>query len=127
MQLVLLRPRLLLAARHIQVQVIEVPKHSRMIATEASAKAKISLFLRFITENADDSYCYQLFYTSFQEFFAKHVCKYADYQTKPVSFVGSIAHYNQDILKKAAEDMGIQVHLIMESPIQGLIRYHKNE
>ena len=84
-------------------------------------------FCRFITENADHPYCYQLFYASFQEFFAKHVCKYADYQTKSVSFVGSIAHYNQDILKKAAEDMGIQVHLIMESPIQGLIRYHKNE
>ncbi|OYX22350.1 MAG: N-acetylglucosamine kinase [Algoriphagus sp. 32-45-6] len=84
-------------------------------------------FCRFITENSADPYCYALFYSSFQEFFAKHVCKYSDYQSKPVSFVGSIAHYNQDILKKAAEDMGIQVHLVMESPMEGLTRYHRNE
>lgn len=82
-------------------------------------------FCQFISENVTDPYCYQLFYTSFQEFFAKHVCKYLDYQTKPVSFVGSIAFYNQDILKKAAFNLGIHVKTILESPIDGLISYHR--
>jgi len=44
-----------LAARHIQVQVIEEPKHSRMIATEASDKTKISPFFQFFTEKCPHS------------------------------------------------------------------------
>jgi N-acetylglucosamine kinase-like BadF-type ATPase len=82
-------------------------------------------FCRFITENKTDPYCYMLFYNSFRDFFAKHVCKYKDYQTKPVSFVGSIAYYNSDILRKAAADTGIHVNLIIESPIAGLTLYHQ--
>jgi N-acetylglucosamine kinase-like BadF-type ATPase len=82
-------------------------------------------FCRFISENKSDPYCYGLFYNSFKDFFAKHVCKYEDYQSKPVNFVGSIAYYNSDILRKAAKDTGISVNIIIESPIAGLTLYHK--
>jgi hypothetical protein len=84
-------------------------------------------FCRFITEHKADPYCYGLFYQAFRDFFAKHVCKYEDYQSKPVSFVGSIAFYNSDILRKAAFDTGIQVHIIIESPIAGLTLYHQEK
>lgn len=82
-------------------------------------------FCRFISENKSDPYCYALFYNSFKDFFAKHVCKYADYRSKPVHFVGSIAYYNSDILRKAAIDTGISVQIIIESPIAGLTLYHQ--
>lgn len=82
-------------------------------------------FCRFITENKSDPYCYGLFYNSFRDFFAKHICKYADFQNKPVNFVGSIAYYNSDILRKAAADTGIHVNIIIESPIAGLTLYHQ--
>ncbi|MFC3416770.1 N-acetylglucosamine kinase [Algoriphagus hitonicola] len=84
-------------------------------------------FCRFITEHRSNPYCYQLFYDSFQEFFSKHVCKYRDYDKKPVNFVGSIAHYNSDILRKAAMDRGLHVKLIIESPIAGLTLYHQKK
>ena len=48
-----------------------------------------------------------------------------DFQTKPVHFVGSIAFYNSDILRKAATDRGMQVGMILESPIAGLTLYHQ--
>lgn len=82
-------------------------------------------FCRFITEHKSHPYCYKLYYYSFMEFFDKHVCRYADFQNKPVNFVGSIAYYNSDILRKAAMDKGIQVKLILESPIAGLTLFHK--
>lgn len=82
-------------------------------------------FCRFITENKTHPYCYGLFYNSFKDFFAKHVCKYPNFQEKPVNFVGSIAYYNSDILRKAAADTGIHVNLIIESPIAGLTLYHQ--
>ncbi|RIW16186.1 N-acetylglucosamine kinase [Algoriphagus lacus] len=82
-------------------------------------------FCRFISENKSDPYCYGLFYNSFKDFFAKHVCKYDDYRNKPVNFVGSIAYFNSDILRKAAADTGITVNIIIESPIAGLTLYHQ--
>ena len=82
-------------------------------------------FCRFITEHKSNPYCYMLYYSSFQEFFKQHVMKYKDYSQKPVNFVGSIAYYNSDILRKAAFDVEINVNLIIESPIAGLTLYHK--
>jgi N-acetylglucosamine kinase-like BadF-type ATPase len=82
-------------------------------------------FCRFISDNIRDPYCYLLFYNSFQDFFKKTVFKYKDYKYKPVNFVGSIAFYNSDILRKAAYDAEINVHLILEGPIAGLTLYHK--
>jgi N-acetylglucosamine kinase-like BadF-type ATPase len=99
----------------IQEQVYRKPFPNRYMAS----------FCRFITEHKANPYCYGLFYDAFQNFFTKHVCKYPDFQTKPVHFVGSIAYYNADILRKAAIDRGIQVGLILESPIAGLTLYHQ--
>jgi len=82
-------------------------------------------FCRFISEHGADPYCYMLYYNSFQEFFKKTVMKYDDYKNKPVSFVGSIAFYNSDILRNAAYDADIHVNLILEGPIAGLTLYHK--
>lgn len=101
----------------IQDHVYRQPYPSRYMAS----------FCRFITENNTNPYCYGLFYHSFKDFFAKHVCKYFDFQNKAVNFVGSIAYYNSDILRKAALDTGITVNLIMENPIDGLTRYHKEK
>lgn len=82
-------------------------------------------FCKFITEHKSNLYCYLLYYNSFQDFFKQHVMKYQAYAEKPVNFVGSIAYYNSDILRKAASDVNIKVNLIIESPIAGLTLYHK--
>lgn len=82
-------------------------------------------FCPFIAEHKSNPYCYGLFYNSFQDFFKKYVIKYQDYTQKQVNFVGSIAYYNSDILRKAASDAGIQVNRIIESPIAGLTLYHQ--
>jgi len=82
-------------------------------------------FCPIIAEHKSDPYCYALFYNSFQDFFKKYVIKYQDYSEKQVNFVGSIAYYNSDILRKAASDAGIQVNRIIESPIAGLTLYHQ--
>ncbi len=84
-------------------------------------------FCRFITEHKSNPYCYLLYYNSFQDFFKQHVMKYKDYTKKSVNFVGSIAFYNSDILRKAASDLQINVNLIIESPIAGLTLYHQEK
>lgn len=107
--------RFQLSQNGIQDQVYRQPYPNRYMAS----------FCRFITENKSDPYCFALFYNSFQRFFAKHVCKYPAYQKKTTHFVGSIAYYNEDMLRKAASDLEIQVGRILESPIEGLTQYHQ--
>jgi N-acetylglucosamine kinase-like BadF-type ATPase len=104
-----------LTATMIQEHVYQKPFPNRYMAS----------FCRFITEHKSDRYCYLLYYDSFQDFFKKHVNKYHDYRKKQVNFVGSIAYYNSDILRKAAYDNEINVNLILESPIAGLTLYHQ--
>jgi N-acetylglucosamine kinase-like BadF-type ATPase len=82
-------------------------------------------FCPFISEHKAETYCYLLFYNAFQDFFKKYIFKYKNYAEKPVNFVGSIAYYNSDILRKAAADAGFQVNRIIESPIAGLTLYHQ--
>lgn len=84
-------------------------------------------FCNFITRNKADSYCYLLIYNGFKDFFHRHVMRYDDYTSKPVNFVGSIAYYNSDILRKVAADLDIHVNIILETPIAGLTLYHKEK
>ncbi len=84
-------------------------------------------FCRFISENKNDPYCYMLFYNAFNDFFKKHVMKYKNFKDKPVSFAGSIAFYNSDILRSAAFDAGIHIKIILEGPIAGLTLYHQQQ
>ncbi|MCE7057956.1 N-acetylglucosamine kinase [Algoriphagus sp. AGSA1] len=106
-----------LTAVSIQEHVYQKPFPNRYMAS----------FCRFITEHKSNPYCYMLYYSSFQDFFRQHVMKYENYTDKPVNFVGSIAYYNSDILRRAASDVRINVNLIIESPIAGLTLYHKEE
>ncbi|GGF35331.1 N-acetylglucosamine kinase [Echinicola rosea] len=107
--------RFQLTAQVIQDNVYRKPFPGRYMAS----------FCRFITEHISNPYCYLLYYNAFQDFFKKHVIRYENYHKKKVSFVGSVAFYNSDILRKAAADMQIHVHLVLESPIAGLTLYHK--
>ncbi|MBB6326191.1 N-acetylglucosamine kinase-like BadF-type ATPase [Algoriphagus iocasae] len=112
-----LEEKLKLTPTSIQEHVYRQPFPNRYMAS----------FCRFITEHKSDPYCYMLYYNSFQEFFKVHVMKYKNYRDKQVNFVGSIAYYNSDILRKAALDSQISTNLIIESPISGLTLYHQEK
>ncbi|MCC5938353.1 MAG: N-acetylglucosamine kinase [Lunatimonas sp.] len=84
-------------------------------------------FCRFIHDHKNHPYCFQLFYNGFSDFFKRHVMRYANYQNKPVSFVGSIAFHNGEILRKVGADLGIHIDIILEAPIAGLTLYHQNK
>ncbi|KEO72916.1 N-acetylglucosamine kinase [Anditalea andensis] len=104
-----------LSALEIQENVYQKPFPGRYMAT----------FCHFLYANKKDPYCYGLFHKAFHDFFAKHVMHYDDFQSKPVSFVGSIAYHNSDILRKTALELGIHIHMTISSPIAGLTLYHK--
>lgn len=84
----------------------------------------LASFAKFLFDHLADPYCYQIVYESFVLFFDKTVCKYPNFETYPVHFTGSVAFYFSNILRQVANDKGIAVRNILETPIAGLTLYH---
>ena len=61
-----------------------------------------------------------------KKFLRIHVMCYDNYNEIPVNFIGSVAHYFQEELKAAADELGIKIGSICKKPIDGLVAYHLN-
>lgn len=85
----------------------------------------LASFTPFLLENLQDKNIKELIYNSFLGLFKNQIIKYSDYHKYSISFVGSIAYYFSDILKKVANEYSMNIHLIVKKPIDKLINYHK--
>ncbi len=80
----------------------------------------------FLLKHIDNPRIYKLIKSGFRAFFKRNVMQY-DYANNPIYIIGSIAYYYQDVLREAAEELGIKISNIEKSPLEGLIDYHKND
>jgi len=87
----------------------------------------LASFTRFIFQHLKEPYCYQLIYNAFDEFYENNVKGYANYKEVKVHFTGSVGFYFSDVLRQVANDKGITVKNILESPIAGLTLYHQKD
>lgn len=85
----------------------------------------IASFAQFLSNQRQHPFVINLIHQSFLDLFNRTVCKYPNYEQLPTHFIGSIAYYFADILRKAARTKNIQVGLILQSPISGLALYHQ--
>jgi N-acetylglucosamine kinase-like BadF-type ATPase len=97
------------------------------IYLQEGASKYLASFSKFIFQNIKQPYLYKLVYTSFEEFFDRNILKYKDYGNHQVHFTGSVAFYYSDILRQVANDKGVSVRNIIESPIAGLTLYHQKQ
>lgn len=81
-------------------------------------------FARFIAYHLDNEYIQNLVDTQFTLFFTRNVMQYEGCRELPVSFVGSVAYYLKDNLMRVASGLGLTVGNIIQSPIEGLRRFH---
>lgn len=86
----------------------------------------LASFSHFIEDNMDNPHIDHLLRASFKEFFVRNVYQY-DYKSYKVNFVGSIAFVFRKILEQVAEECGVEIGIIMRSPIEGLIHYHQTD
>ncbi len=77
----------------------------------------------FLLENIDQPGVYNIVYDSFNEFFKRNIKQYT-LKDNSVSFIGSIAFYFKDILMKVAEENGVSILKIEQSPMNGLVEFH---
>ena len=78
----------------------------------------------FLAQNISEPCVHDLVLNSFKAFFKRNIMQYENYQNLKVNLIGSVAYYYKEVLAEAAEAMGIQLGTIIQSPMEGLIKYH---
>lgn len=81
-------------------------------------------FSKFAAENIDHPKIYALVYDHFNQFVVRNL---KQYPAVPVGFIGSLAYYYQDVLRKVMADNGLQIAQILQLPMQGLMQYHASD
>lgn len=77
----------------------------------------------FLSKHKEVPEVHKLLVESFVDFFVRNVKQYRR-PWLPIHFVGSIANAFSAELKVAAESLGMELGTIMQSPIEGLVKYH---
>ena len=77
----------------------------------------------FLAQNLNEPCVRTLVLNSFKAFLKRNVMQY-DYQHSKVHFIGSVAFHYKEVLTEAAQEMGVQIGTILQSPMEGLISYH---
>ncbi len=77
----------------------------------------------FLGDYMDNEYVYNLLTNNLRSFFNRNVCQY-DYINYPIRFVGSLAYAYPDILQEVAQEFGVEIDVIEETPMNVLIEFH---
>lgn len=102
-----------ISANDIMESVYNLPFPNRFLAT-------ISYFL---VDYLDNEYVYNLLINNLKSFFSRSVCQY-DYKNYPIRFVGSVAYSYSEILRDVARGFDVELDIIEETPMNGLIEFH---
>jgi glucosamine kinase len=84
----------------------------------------LATFTGFISENISDPFMLAIVKDSFRDFFETQVLKYSKHKEVPLFCTGSVAFYFSSILKEVANEKGLEIKNIVQSPIDGLTEYH---
>ncbi|MEQ9423981.1 MAG: N-acetylglucosamine kinase [Cyclobacteriaceae bacterium] len=93
---------------------------------EARPNTFLAGFTKFILQNIQHPYIYQMVAGSFRGFFENVLLLYKKPAEQRVHFSGSIAFYFSDVLRAVASEYNIRIHNIVESPIAGLVLFHSS-
>jgi N-acetylglucosamine kinase-like BadF-type ATPase len=82
-------------------------------------------FVKFLKDHIDKTYCRKLVETSFGEFVQRNLKLYPAPPDTGIAVTGSVAWHFSDILEKVFKMNGFVISSVSQGPIEGLIRYHK--
>ncbi|MDR2122084.1 MAG: ATPase [Flavobacteriaceae bacterium] len=88
------------------------------------ANSYIAGFNRFIVEHKREPFIQHLVYEAMKSFFENQVMVFPEAREAEINFIGSIAHYYEDILKTAASEYNLTIENIVKKPIDNLVKYH---
>ncbi len=87
----------------------------------------LASFAEFIFTSERNGYFYKILTEGIQEFVENRVLCFPEAQSVPVHFIGSIAHFSEDIIRAAVWPYHLTVGNIVRRPIDGIIEYYRKE
>jgi N-acetylglucosamine kinase-like BadF-type ATPase len=87
----------------------------------------LSTLSYFLYENIEHPYVHKLVYNNMKTFLERNIFQYDQYFNYPIRFVGPIAKMYASILREVAQSIGIYIDIIIESPMNGLVKYHTRQ
>lgn len=87
----------------------------------------LASFAEFIfTREEVNGYFYNLISEGVLKFIEYRILCYKEAQQVPIHFIGSIAHFSQDIIRDCLNRYHLELGTIIRRPIDGLIDHYKN-
>ncbi len=86
--------------------------------------AYIASFAYILAEFAEHPYIQDVVEKGFNEFVNKQLFYFKKHNIKNIGFVGSVAAYNEEILKRVLEEKGYELDIIVQKPIDRLVDTH---
>lgn len=100
------------------------PEIMDAVYTKEFPSRYLASFTVFLGENVNDPYVQNLLHRSYTDMFTNCITKYKNYKEVPIGFIGSVAFYFQDVLKKVATEHGANITKIIRNPLEDLGEYH---
>ena len=94
----------------------------RRVYREPYANRFLASFAPFIRAHIDRPEIRELVLRSFRDFASRNLSRYP--AELPVSLLGGVAAHFEALLREALEAEGRRVETIVESPAEGLLKYH---
>jgi N-acetylglucosamine kinase-like BadF-type ATPase len=95
----------------------------KKVYNEPMANRYLASTSTFIIEHPDNPTLHQLVIDNFRQFFRSNIDPY-NRKDLPVHFVGSMAFHYRSQLEEAAKLEGYTIGQTLQSPMEGLIKYH---
>lgn len=89
------------------------------------ANAYLASFSKFVHEHREHPFMQNLIYTSMHDFFENQVIPNPEARFSEINFIGSVAHYYEEIIRDVASTFHLEVGHIVRKPIDNLVAYHK--
>ena len=85
----------------------------------------LASFCEFYSDHLSNKYVFELVTNSFREFFINQIEQYKKHKDVPISFVGSVAYYFEQMLRQIGTEFEVKIDKVLRSPINALAEYHK--
>ena len=86
----------------------------------------LASFAKFAGEHQGEPFMHNLISGCFEAFIKAFVLRFSGCKSLKINFVGSVAFHFQGILKECLENNGLMMGEVMQTPAEGLVRYHQN-
>ena len=105
---------------------LELKDFIQQLYHEGQPSKYLASFARFAGEHKDNPFIHDLVKDCFKAFVEAFVMRFEGCKAMKVCFVGSVAYHFQEILKECLSDYGLNLGEVMQTPAEGLIRYHQS-